>query len=401
MKYALSFTFAFLLSFLTIGQNSFEPGYYIDNDGKRIDCLVENIEWLDNPSKFRIKASENSDVQTKSIDEVAEFGYGQFTKYRRFEVDIDRTPDNVRKLSDKREAVFNREVLFLKVLVEGKASLYYYEGEAIRRYFYQLDASKVQQLVYKKYRIRANEIGYNSQYRSQLLEDLNCDVSVKSIEKVEYKTASLVDFFSNFNECKKAANKDYTLGPKKKGIFHLALKPGIVWSSPSATATAGGRRFSVDNHQSYRMGLALEYHLPFYGYKWALLFEPAYYSFSLETGVEGLFGVFDSAYVDFNAIEIPIGGRRYFNLSDNFQLYVNGYVTTVIPVDSQIVYGIGVRLDDTINWLGLTGGAGFTFRSKYSVEFRFTSNDYLWRDSIGIYDGFVRHSMLLFSYTIK
>ena len=41
--------------------------------------------------------------------------------------------------------------MFLKVLIEGKATLYYYEESNIQKFYYTLDKGNITPLVYKQY----------------------------------------------------------------------------------------------------------------------------------------------------------------------------------------------------------------------------------------------------------
>lgn len=57
MKTILIFTLT-ILSINTFAQD-FEKGFYIENNGKRVDCLIKNIDWLYNPESFEYKLNEN------------------------------------------------------------------------------------------------------------------------------------------------------------------------------------------------------------------------------------------------------------------------------------------------------------------------------------------------------
>jgi hypothetical protein len=36
-------------------QISFENGYFVNEANKRIECLIKNIDWKDNPTDFKYK----------------------------------------------------------------------------------------------------------------------------------------------------------------------------------------------------------------------------------------------------------------------------------------------------------------------------------------------------------
>ena len=54
-------------------QNSFEQGYFIKNDGSKVECLIKNQDWANNPSKFSYKLNTNSDAQEAQIENIKEF----------------------------------------------------------------------------------------------------------------------------------------------------------------------------------------------------------------------------------------------------------------------------------------------------------------------------------------
>ena len=70
-----------MLSFNSYSQISFEKGYYIDNDNKKINCLIKNIDWMNNPTEFEYKLPENDNSKRITIRSVKEFGVYNSSKY--------------------------------------------------------------------------------------------------------------------------------------------------------------------------------------------------------------------------------------------------------------------------------------------------------------------------------
>ncbi len=104
-------------------QISFEQGYYITNSGQKVGCLIKNVDWKDNPREFYYQLSAEGEKNKATIEDVKEFGIENTCKFVRHLVKVDRSSDNLSDLSSTSEPVFTEEVLFLKLLVEGKASL--------------------------------------------------------------------------------------------------------------------------------------------------------------------------------------------------------------------------------------------------------------------------------------
>ena len=78
---------------------------------------------------------------------------------------------------------FQEEQLFLKVLIEGKASLYEYVEVGLQRYFYTVDSSNIEQLVFKSYKVDRDLVAKNNMYKQQLYNDLKCSTfTAKKLE---------------------------------------------------------------------------------------------------------------------------------------------------------------------------------------------------------------------------
>ena len=74
MKKHLLFLLTALLSIGGYAQVKFESGYYISNAGQKIEGLIKNVDWENNPTTFEYKASEEAAPKTLAIRSVEEFG---------------------------------------------------------------------------------------------------------------------------------------------------------------------------------------------------------------------------------------------------------------------------------------------------------------------------------------
>ena len=131
MKRFCFYLIALLLANESFGQAKFESGYFISNDGQRVACQIRIMEWSEN--KFEYRMGDGADTKAGSIEDAKEFGVDNGLKFRRFEVKIDRSSEELSRLDFKRNPVFEDAILFLQVLVEGKGSLFQYkQGEMFR-----------------------------------------------------------------------------------------------------------------------------------------------------------------------------------------------------------------------------------------------------------------------------
>ena len=142
--------FIFLFTISIHAQIRFEQGYIIDNNNQRQDVLIKNIDWLNNPKSIEYKNDETSKIEIATINQIKEFGVDNQSKYVRVDVKIDRSSEDLAKISSIQEPEFKEETLFLKVLIEGEASLYDYVDYNLKRFFYKKNNGEIEQLIYKK-----------------------------------------------------------------------------------------------------------------------------------------------------------------------------------------------------------------------------------------------------------
>ena len=109
---------------LQFAQVRFEQGYIVGNDGIREDVYIKNMDWVNNPSSILYKVEENGETLTAGLDELSQLGIGDHSAFVRATVNIDRSSNDLRKLSAHREPNFVEETHFLKVLNDGKMKLY-------------------------------------------------------------------------------------------------------------------------------------------------------------------------------------------------------------------------------------------------------------------------------------
>ncbi len=115
----------------------------------------------------------------------------------------------------------------------------------------------------------------------------------------------MVAYFNKYNSCK--GNPTTEKKAASYQPFHIQVKPGIDYSSLSVASVNRIINFSAKANP--RLGLSLEFVLPFHKNKWAAFVEPAYSKYNAYELVEGI-GVVattDTVTVRLRGIELPIG----------------------------------------------------------------------------------------------
>ncbi len=367
--YLTGFLLLFFISNL-YAQVEFEKGYFLDRDGKRTECLIKNVSWKNNPTEFNYKLSDNSATMVANVSNVTEFGIGIIAKYIGADVQIDRSGNELSQLHYDRNPVWEKERLFLKVLIEGNATLLIYNDANLQRFFL-LKENSISQLVYKKYLGESNESRENNAFRQQLLVDVTCGETNESfIKGIDYKTTELVTYFKKYNECTDGNFTDYAT-KKNKDALNVKIAPGIQYASADIldgyNAKNNNKSGQLDGSLNFRLGLEIEYVLPFNKNKWGFIVEPGYQSSNLSGQIKT-----HSLSIDYNSIEIAVGIRYRMFLSQRSNIFLNVFTGPSFPINSTI----DLKQDSPYS-VSPSGNVSFGFGysvKKISAEMRYYKN---------------------------
>lgn len=365
--------FLLLLTISINAQIRFEQGYIIDNNNQRKNVLIKNIDWLNNPKSIEYKNDETSKVEVVNINQIKEFGVDNQSKYVRVDVKIDRSSEDLTKISSIQEPEFKEEKLFLKVLIEGDASLYGFTDNNLKRFFYKTNEGTIEQLVYKKYEISSRQYAYNRSYKGQIAQNFKCEtVSIERIKKVNYREPELIKLFTEINQCK-GSEIVYNSDSKSERVdFNLWIRPRLNNSKLDLTTDTEYAKF--DSKTGIGFGIETEFVLPFNKKKWSLIVEPTYQNYKVE-GTKLSSG--DVVNIDYKNIEVPFGVRHYFFLNQSSKLFVNLQYMINLNLNSSIEFKRGeyTYWDYKINSRGnIAAGIGYNFKDKFNVEFRYLSD---------------------------
>ena len=368
------------------GQIKFEKGYFIDNENQKTECYIQNKDALKNPSEFKYMLTPNGEVKSANIKEVREFCIQNSDKFIRVEVDIDTSSSSLNDLSEFRNPLWRHKQLFLKVLIEGEATLYYYNDKRIERFFYSTNDKAIKQLIYKEYyfdndnpafNAETVKIGYNNTFRQQLLNDVSCkNTTINSISGLEYNKKELEKYFDYYNSC---VDSTYKVNDKKQSPGEINLKvltgfdyTGLILFYDQQTANF--------NHKiNYILGIEGEYILPINKNKWGIAGELAYQSYQGQT--ESTSHIYR---INYKSIDLSLGIKYYLLLNDYTKVYFDSYVNSVLnyapgaEVNYKFIYIYEDELrkkDFKIN-PNFAFGAGFSYK-RISAELRYYANQEL------------------------
>ncbi|MCY2688474.1 outer membrane beta-barrel protein [Salinimicrobium sp. TH3] len=373
-----------LIGYGSYAQINYEPGYFLDNQGKRHEVLIKNFEWRNNPSMIEYKTSQNSEIMTASIADIQEFRIGEFLKYTRQTVQLDQSSDNLKSLSRTGAPEFKEETVFLKVLIEGQADLYQFTDDVRNRFLFSVNDGPVEQLVFKQYQSSTgNQRKKNNQFRQQLLNNLSCsELGLQDVERLGYSEKTLRSFFKEYHSCTGADYVEYgILETGEKGALNLKIKLGLNQApleiEREGSMYAIGHQVKLDMEPSFRIGLEAEYVFPWNKNKWSVFIEPVYQQVKGEKEFNYVSYNPDKVTtftVDYSMISVPVGLRHYFFLNDDSRLFVNAayvfnsYVNSNVS-DSEEVYFHEMAIRNNSHTVDI--GAGYSFRNKFGIEVRY------------------------------
>jgi hypothetical protein len=417
MKKPLLITLLFLFCFtFSFAQISFQKGYYILNNGTRTECFIKNLDWKNNPTDFKYKTQLNdSDFKTETIANVQEFGIDNESTFKRFKIKIDRTSDEPNKLLNDRSPIFKEEVIFLKILIKGEATLYSYTDQNLNRYFYETKTIPAEQLVYLLYfqlddNGEATKLAENNEYKQQLFKNVKSEnTTEKDILKLDYNKSDLTKYFVKYNNIyPDSAEK----GERKvnKGIFLVKITPTVSIASLSTKNDyILSDNIQLDNKINFKFGAEAEYILPYNKNKWSIFINPAYQTYQDEKTYNVPSGFIinpetpNNAKVKYTSIQIPIGIRHYMFLNQTSKIFINVAYVFDAGSKTNITYteitNKSTREYESGSGSNFALGLGYNFKNKFSVEARFNTKKELMREYL-TYSAKYSSIDFVFGYTI-
>lgn len=360
-----------LISFNGYSQIEYEKGYMINNNNEKITCLIKNNDWRFNPNEIYYKLNDNSKPVKATLNDIKEFGISSNIKYKKFVVNIDISSEKTSDLTLGRNPIFREQTLFLKQLVRGDANLFFFQQPNMLRFFYNMNGSETEQLIYKKYKTNQGEIGINYRFKQQLLDVSKCnEITANDVNKLNYSKTSLQNFFVRYNSCIESEYIVYG-DSKNKTSIDFKFKPGVNFSSMSIKEGFNAEGKEMNSHLSYKIGVELELFLPGNKKKWSAFLEPSFNAYNEELPY-GSGTRETNLKVKFNYLETSLGIRHHLFLNKNSKLNLSIGLLYTSTFNTKIVFDMPTRainptLEDINIAPGVRIGVGYS-KNKLSFE---------------------------------
>jgi len=361
------------------GQVTFDKGYIIDNSGVKIECLIRNFDWWANPKTIQYRLSKEEPVVSTSIDSIREFGVGNYSRFVRATVmidrspivrvatmaDIDRSPIDIESHATIKAPLWSEETLLLKELICGKACLWVYAEER-PWYFYSIDGSHPEQLVYKEYRVN-NTIYENAKFRQQLYNNLrNENTKGVNLTNLEYKEKALVKYFERYNADKE--NIQPGIKKTKREVFNLKLTGSLNNTRLKITnmkTTYGEYDFGNKTH--WGGGLEMEYFFPFNRNRVSVIFAPTFDHYKNSKIIYA-----SPRNMDLISVRFPFGIRYGLYLNNDMKFFGNFYYNPFFCINKgngfiPAAHYYPLEITEDYNWIL---GGGFAYK-KWQIELKY------------------------------
>jgi hypothetical protein len=382
-------------SFCAFSQAQFEQGYFVKSNGVRVDCLIRNSDKINNPTAIEYRLPGFDEIRAATIEEINEFGIANTPeRYQRFEVSVDKSSSDRKNLSRTASPSFQQKVVFLRVLLEGKASLYAYFSNGTGKFFFRIEGEDFppQPLVYKEY-LYDGTLRENVSFRQELWNKLKCEeLTHDYFLRTPYTEKALVRVFSRYNGCIGAQTKIYS-STGQKGSFGLSIRAGI---NVASLRLEQKKIFNYTNifPASISPLISVEAEYPFLSnHKWSIIFAPAYQRFmtsgeatlyngnQVPSNPNGFGAERTSLGIDYSLITAPLGIRRYVYLTANSTFFLNAALAWNFILNEDNAFDPSAFYQDPAFDQDLKGinpavalGAGYRFKGTLGVEIAYDIN---------------------------
>lgn len=361
---------ALFFSLALFSQANFVKGAYTDSNGVVYTGYIKNMEWRKPPKKFLFKenpADQEVSVSTEHLESLELFEIDKFIK-RSFQLDISET--KIDKLDGNPNPVFVEKTALLRVLVEGEASLYQYIDTETSRFYLSVNDQELIPLIYKEYYKDQRTLTYNKAYLATLWDHLKCDdISMGKIESLRYTKKDLKRIVSDFNSCKDPQALKTFDDKKTKDVLKLHIKAG-----------AGYSFFDMVNHSDFaapvsaetekkihpRIGVEFEYYINYRNKGWSVYLSPTYQSYTTKTPLLG----YDDFEINYQSVEIPLGIRKHFYLSETTALMIDAGMVADIPFNSYFIDPDYYWMPEVEKRINFSAGFGFRFKDWFSFHYQ-------------------------------
>jgi hypothetical protein len=382
--------FAILLFSITVinsfSQQNFVKGYIVTNTGDTLQGTIDNKDWLKNPTSISFKHDINNKSEKKTPLHIKSFYVSENNEfYESHKVSIDLSPYEDKKILEagittETNFVVPDTTLFLRVLVKGSATLYYFTDKEKKQHYYfsKKGNSAVDELILQKsvfFKNSVKYIGENKIYQTQLTFLNECS-TIKDYSTVSFTADDLERFFKKYNHC--VGDKAVTSEKKERNSTEISLMGGVSSTTIKQIAPSG-----ITQNLSPIVGIGIDYVIPRNRNRWRIGAE----AFLQNTGQKNKNS---TSFVKINLLFkyqiLANQGIRpyilagygfgkplsadYVNLSNNFFINASGFLAGFGLTKNRLSFEIRAEsTEGMMNWLyGAYDAYNYNLFLKYQIR---------------------------------
>ena len=242
-----------------LSQQSISSSYIITLEGDTLYGNFDLISLTENPEKVGFKTDLESSFTFYDPTQIRGFSLNTQERYVSRKVDINTSPITIEKIStDTKEPVFRTDIVFLQVLVEGKAGLYGLLDKGRWHYFIEKKEIPLEELILTRYisyregeKVSTYEERYKRRLRNLFSDSKEIFALVPLIDRARYQEKDLIKLVSFYNGSVKDLR--FSLESNSKNTLTFGVLGGVSGNTINLTLGTSSSIPQVFEQQSYSL----------------------------------------------------------------------------------------------------------------------------------------------------
>ncbi len=324
------------LPFAVHAQANFRPGYIVALKGDTLRGSVDYGSGNRSAYECRFRADNAAAIEKLLPNQLQGYGFPH-----------DRFYQSRRVPAQNPAADTTSERLFLEVLVQGPASLYYLSDiNSGNHYYFRSGNSPVQPLVQLSENVTINGSKYtrkNPLFRIALAEAFQACPAVHSkVSELPFASSSLIRIFQQYNACVGGSQiVSAVANAKQRSYFLLEAVAGAQASSLRFDGEIPMKNTPISGGIRPVVGLALQQYLPVwanrFGVRIELLYQTQQYSNEFFAPSAYAYAAYQEVRIKFDQLRVPVL-FRYMPLNGRFQPFIEAGVSVAFALNSSNEY---------------------------------------------------------------
>ena len=373
----LCYTFIFLFLNLSFSQK-FEKGYFIENNGNKVECFLDKKYQFYSPDIVKYKLLENDNIKEIGLNSIKELSIYNKVIYYKFNVELEVSGVGIEDLNNEKKLNTITKNVLLELVEDGKIKLFVYNFDYKSCFYLLKEGESVPELLdYKKYRSGEQfvAVSENNDYRNEIYNFVkDANISAAELENIEYEEDDLQKVIKRYNEFN---NNSLSLNIKKSKSSKLNIKPRLsILNSSVEYQNLINSSFNSKSKFDSKVGLGFGIDLELETISNFSVFLSPIFSSYTNTSTQTIYGVSSNdrvieTKVDYKFIRNLIGVRKYFELKNKKEIYLGANLIFDYVLNSETIQVFHPDLINLNSNFQLGLNLGFDINKRYYIEFNY------------------------------